>query len=271
MIKKSWIVFLFTLLLLFAGCGDALEPQVPATCSFSGSILSLDEHGILVEPTPDSWVAASADRVFIGWEEVTIADADGSPLIAENLLTGDTVTICTKDDTIKESCPIMVTAIKIIREAPRAVECVSSIVIPSEEYDTPDFIEKAQFALSHLPDHEGLRPMEYDLYDYGEARGIGRYVADIWYEADISREIHFRVGWEGDVAPLHEYQPAVSAHSFINAFGREVTVTVETSRYNVLALWEDSFSFALWIPNCTPEEALPVIEEFVTQVMVVVT
>lgn len=272
--KKKAVAILAMLLALAVGCGSTPpEPPAPTPAPFTGTVVAVEEDSLLVMPDEESWVAHSADRVAIATKDVPLSEKNGNPLIMDDLCVGDIITVYPADNTLRESDPAQLDARSIERvESPGVETLGGSVAVPAQQYDSPDFIDTAYFALHNLPDRDGLRPMEYWLYDHGEAAGINRrYVADVWYEADICPEMHLRAAWEGEVAPLHEYEATVTEHRFTTEMGHDTTVTVEASSHNVLAVWDAGFSFALWMPNCTVEEALPVIEEIVTQVLVAVT
>ena len=262
--KTRIFACLFSLLILsvviFSGCQNSGKGE--SVC-FTATVQEVQEQSLLVIAEEGSTVRNSSDKFSVSLSGAELTDEDGSALQAVDFNIGDVVEI-TFDGVIRESYPAQISAQKVHRTV-KFADCTPSIVNPMEEYSSPDFIEKAGFAIGNYPNREGLKAASFYL--------ISDTIGQICYRGTVSDEITFRVAADNGEDVSGVYEDFKSSEAVIVASeSDEITVTIKSSDYNVLATWQNyGYRFSVYLLNCGKAEALPIIEELASQVMIAVT
>lgn len=129
---------------------------------------------------------------------------------------------------------------------------------PMVGYENAEFPE---FSVIGYPDRDGMKPTGFYL--------IGGTLAQIDYETATLRCAAKTEG-SGDISGIYYNDPKESeltvGHSYCNGL---ITVTVKEYTEGTLALWdscEGDYTFSLWLPVQSGEDATALIEEFAASV-----
>jgi hypothetical protein len=210
--------------------------------SFRGTVLEQYENGksILVEADEDASVRNSSDQFTMGLSEAVLKSGEGETLEAADFLPGSRVEI-SFDGYIRESYPAQIDAAQIILlEGP---ETGSEIQIPNPmvEYDTPDFTQKAGFAISALPQVDDMTLEGCWLID-------GR-IAQLDYNLEVSTELCFRVAVDTGEDISGVYKDDWEEDATYDLEGVPVRQRASAGGPALVTWSKDGYAFSMYFPH----------------------
>lgn len=258
----AFCLALATAAAFMVGCGK--DPGIKTEeLSFDGTILEIGDTSLVVAPNDDSWARRSSDRISVSISNAELQDENGNALTADALYLDGAVVVFITDE-IAESYPAQATATKVIFDTQSPHRGTTSVVNPMVELPSADFMDITGFALGGLPDRDDLRAEKY--FGYLLSDQLEDNIAEVYLCGTASDEINFRVALDQgtDISGIYE---EFSSTETVQV--GEVAVTLKASDNNVLATWSNyDYAFSVYLMNCSQENALPVIEELVTNVMI---